>query len=72
MTAIFYAQRDNTHTLSYAGFSAHQIFFRTGVCKFTMAKVIKESHPDEEKSCEGCPSQLTSTDKWAIIQHMTT
>jgi hypothetical protein len=37
-----------------------------------VAKFIKESHPDKENSCGRHPSKLTSTDKRAIIQHITT
>jgi hypothetical protein len=63
MKAISSAQRDNILSLSYAGLSAHQISSRTGVCKSTVAKFIKESHPDKENSFGGCPSKLTSADK---------
>ena len=72
MKAISTAQKDNILSLSYAGLSARQISSRTGVCKSTVAKFIKESHPDKENSCGGRPSKLISTDKRAIIQHITT
>jgi transposase len=72
MKAISSAQRDNILSLSYAGLSACQISSRTGVCKSTVAKFIKESHPEKENSCGEHPSKLTSTDKRAIIQHITT
>jgi len=66
------AQKNNILSLSYAGLSARQISSRTGVCNSTVAKFIKESQPEKENSCGGHPSKLTSTDKRAIIQYITT
>jgi len=72
MKAISSAQRDNILSLSTAGLSACQIASRTGVCKSTVAKLTKECHPGKENSSGGRPSKLTSTDRRAIIQHITT
>src|SRR5258708_13028283 len=71
MKGISSAQRDNILSLSTAGLSARQIASRTGVCKSTVAKLTKECHPDKENSSGGRPSKLTSTDRRAIIHHIT-
>jgi len=64
------AQRDIILFLSTSGLSVHQIASKTGLGKSTIARVVKESLPDEANIKKGCPPKLTPTDKRAVAYHI--
>jgi len=58
-------------SLLQEGYSLCQIQSKTGLGKTTIGRIKKEVDGDKENSKGGCPSKLSSGDKWSIIHQIT-
>ena len=67
MKSISTSIKANILVLSESGLSARQIASKTGLGKYTVARVIKEILPKKENIKLGCSSKLSSLDKRRII-----
>ena len=61
----------NILVLSKSGLTARQIASKTGLGKYTVARVIKELLPEKEHVKLGYPSKFSSLDKRRIISSIT-
>ena len=59
-------------SLLQEGYSLRQIESKTGLGKSIIGRINKEMDGDKENSKGGCPSKLSSGDKWSIICQITT
>lgn len=71
MKPISASARAHILFLSESGLSARKISSQTGLGKSTVARVIKEVHPNRENIKLGPPSKLSPTDKRRIISSIT-
>ena len=66
------AQKDNIISLASLDLFCRNIASQIGIGKSTMARVLQEVQPDKENHHGGCPSKLSPTNKYAIVQRILT
>ena len=70
MKPISTSHRHNIISLSSHSLSIRKIASQTGLGTSTVAQVLQKLEPERPRLHRGCPSMLSDSNKWTIVQQI--